>query len=116
MHDAGSPEHQAGVTITVFPITGRQLFFTVPERWCEECDLTIRVVKQVVSELDDSSDIRVRIRPWINYLPFALIRGGWHPPVVTINKERFSQGTVPDAKALLAALAQHLEKRGAEKS
>jgi A/G-specific adenine glycosylase len=28
--------------VTVYPITGRQLFFTVPHSWCEECDEGLR--------------------------------------------------------------------------
>lgn len=87
--------------VTVYPITGKQLFFRVPHAWCEECNLSIRVVEQVAAELDH---VEVRIRPWFNNLVAALRRGGWHAPVVTIDGEIFSQGIVPDEDELRTAL------------
>ncbi len=47
-------------TITVYPISGRQLFFRVPHSWCEECDVTIRLVERVVDDLDGDFDVRVK--------------------------------------------------------
>lgn len=91
--------------ITVYPITGRQLsFLRVPHRWCEECNLTIRLVHSVVAELD-RDDIEVEVKPWIRNAFAALRRGGWHAPVVTINDKVFTQGIVPDAAELRARLA-----------
>jgi hypothetical protein len=101
--DKGKP-----ITVTIYPIAGRQLFLRVPESFCQECDLTIRAVKQVVEEFGNPPGIQVRIRPWLNYLPQVLLRGGWHPPVVTINGRRFSQGVVPEVKALREAIGQYL--------
>ena len=88
--------------VTVYPITGRQLFFHVPESWCRECDLTVRAVERATSGLDD---VDVRIRPWFNHLFEALLRGGWHAPVVTVDGALFSQGVVPDADVLRGVLA-----------
>jgi hypothetical protein len=96
------------VVVAIYPIAGRQLFFRVPESFCRECDLTVRAVRQAVDELGNPSNVRVVIRPWLNYLPLALLRRGWHPPVVTINGKRFSQGVVPDVKVLRGAIGQHL--------
>jgi predicted thioredoxin/glutaredoxin len=87
--------------VTVYPITGKQLFFRVPHSWCEECNLSIRVVENVAADLDH---VEVRVRPWFNNLVAALSRGGWHAPVVTIDGEIFSQGIVPDEDELRAAL------------
>ncbi len=91
-------------TVTVYPITGRQLGpLSIAHRLCEECDLTIRQVRRVVAELD-RDDIEVEIKPWLRHVVEALRRGGWHAPVVTIDGHVFSQGVVPDAGALRAAL------------
>ena len=91
-------------TVTVYPITGRQLGpLSIPHRLCEECDLTIRQVRRVVTELD-RDDIEVEIKPWLRHAIEALRRGGWHAPVVTIDGRVFSQGVVPDAAELRAAL------------
>jgi len=109
MHDAGSPEHQAGVTITVFPITGRQLFFTIPERWCAECDLTVHIANGVADR--HPGRVRVEVKPWLGHLGSALRRGGWHPPVVLVEGRRVSQGVVPDPDALDAAVLEALSRQ-----
>ena len=97
-------------TVIVYPITGRQLGpLSVPHRLCEECDLTIALVRRVVAELG-RDDIEVEIRPWLRHVVEALRRGGWHAPVVTIDGRVFSQGVVPNAEALRAAL--HAAGRG----
>ena len=83
-------------------MTGRQLFFNVPHSVCEECDLTVHLVQRVAT---DFPHVEVRIKPWFNHLFNALRRGGWHPPVVTINGKVSSQGIVPDEDRLRCALA-----------
>ena len=94
-------------TVTVYPITGRQLgLLKIPSALCEECDLTIRAVRRVVEELGDRN-IRVEVKPWLRHAFDALRRGGWHPPVVTVDGKVFSQGVVPDA----AALRERLERQ-----
>lgn len=96
----------ATTTITIYPFTGRQFgFLTIPHRLCEECDLTIAQVRRVVAELG-RSDVDIRIRPWVRHMFDSLRRGGWHAPVVTIDGQVFSQGVVPDAEELKAALEQ----------
>ena len=102
MTDASSAAPAATV-VTVYPMTGRQLFFNVPHAICEECDLTIRLVQRVASDLPD---VEVRIKPWFNHVFDALRRGGWHPPVVTINGKIATQGVVPDEADLRSALAR----------
>jgi len=87
--------------ITVYPITGRQLFFRVPHSWCEECDLTIRMARRVAEQV---GDVEVTVKPWFNHLFDVLRRGGWHAPVLTIDGEIFSQGIVPDEDELRQAL------------
>ncbi len=89
--------------VTVYPMTGRQLFINVPHAICEECDLTVRLVQRVASDLPD---VEVRIKPWFNHLFDALRRGGWHPPVVTINGKITTQGVVPDEEGLRRALVR----------
>jgi hypothetical protein len=38
----------------------------------------------------------------------ALLKGGWHAPVVTIDGRVFSQGVVPDPERLRAALQEEM--------
>ena len=92
------------VRVTIYPITGRQIGpLSVPHRLCEECDLTIGRVRQVVAELAHH-EIHVEIKPWLRHMLDALRRGGWHAPVVTIDGRVFSQGVVPDTDELRSAL------------
>ena len=93
----------AATVVTVYPMTGRQLFLNIPHAICEECDLTVRLVQRVASDLPD---VEVRIRPWFNHLFDTLRRGGWHPPVVTVNGKITTQGVVPDEDGLRRALVR----------
>ena len=93
--------------IVVYKMTGKQLFFHVPEKVCEECDLSVAQVKNVAKKINNNK-INIEIRPWFNYLPQALLKGGWHAPVVLINGKIFSQGIVPDAKKLESEIRQEL--------
>ena len=101
MSDASSAP-DATTVVTVYPMTGRQLFLNVPHAICEECDLTVRLVQRVASDLPN---VEVRIKPWFNNVFDALRRGGWHPPVVTIDGKVTTQGVVPDEDRLRRALA-----------
>ena len=94
---------QTLTVVTVYPMTGRQLFFNVPHTICQECDLTVRLVNRVASDLPH---VKVRIKPWFNHLFNALRRGGWHPPVVTINGKVSTQGVIPDEGKLRRALGR----------
>ena len=109
MTDASSAAPAATV-VTVYPMTGRQLFFTVPHAVCKECDLTVRLVQRVAADLPE---VEVRIKPWFNHLFDALRRGGWHPPVVTIDGKITTQGVVPDEAELRDALARASAARSA---
>ncbi|MFQ6016480.1 MAG: hypothetical protein ACE5NP_13675 [Anaerolineae bacterium] len=94
--------------ITIYRFTGKQLFFTVPERFCEECDLTIGLVKRVIAEL--GLDVELEVKPWFNYLFEALLKGAWHPPAVFIGQKMLSQGIVPDPEALREELLTSLAR------
>lgn len=89
--------------ITVYRITGNQLFFKVPDSFCDVTDPVVNTVRQVLAEMG-RTDIRVKVRPYLNHLPAALLRGVYHPPAVVIGKKVFSQGIVPDKSELKAAI------------
>ncbi len=101
----------AKVEIVIYRITGRQFFFNVPQKWCEECDLTIALTRSVLKELDleNSSQVRLVIKPWLAFALESLAVGGWHAPVLTINERVFSQGVVPDRARLKAVLSRLLK-------
>jgi hypothetical protein len=45
------------VTIQIYKVTGKQLFFEVPSKICEECDLLINMTEKVVDG----------VKPWLGY-------------------------------------------------
>lgn len=92
--------------VTVYYITGRQLGpLSVPHSWCEECDITLRLVRKVVGQVAPNGELRFGAKPWIRHMFEALRYGGWHAPVVLVRGEVFSQGIVPDERQLRDRLA-----------
>ena len=93
----------ASVEIVVYRITGRQGFIDIPHRYCEECDLTVRVASSLVAELDDPG-VRLIVRPWLLWFWRPIWRGGWHAPILTVNGRVVTQGVVPARETLLSAI------------
>jgi hypothetical protein len=87
------------VTIVVYRITGRQGLIDIPHRYCEECDLTVRLVQGVLDEIGESN-VHLDVKPWLLYFWKPILRGGWHAPILTINGRIFSQGIVPNRTSL----------------
>lgn len=91
------------VSVVVYRITGKQLFFTVPHRVCEECDLTVATAKKAVENAGPEV-AGLTVKPWLNSIIEALLRGGWHPPVVTVDGRVVSQGMVPATSVIEGAI------------
>jgi len=97
------------VEIKIYRFTGKQLFFTIPESLCHECDLVIRLVNRIVEKIGNES-ITVQVYPWFNKILSSLKKGGWHPPVIMINGKVFSQGIVPDEQKLEEKIIEEIQK------
>jgi len=97
------------VEIKIYRFTGKQLFFTIPEFVCHECDMVIRLVNKIVEKIENES-VTVQVYPWFNNILSSLKKGGWHPPVVVINGKVFSQGIVPDEKELEEKILAEIQK------
>ncbi len=105
------------LVITVYRITGRQLFFSVAGSICEECDLTVSAVNRAVHELGaDGIRIKVDVRPWLNNLIRALSKGAYHPPVVLVDGKVVSQGLVPTVEGLNVAIREAVAERNTRKT
>ena len=96
------------VNVVIYKMTGKQFFFNVPERICEECDLSVERVKSVAKKINGNK-INIEVEPWFNHMMKVLLKGGWHPPVVMINGRIFSQGIVPDAQKLESKIRQEVK-------
>ncbi len=100
------------IVITVYRITGKQLFFRVAASVCEECDLTVSAVDRAVQEFAENGiRIRVDVKPWLNNLVRAIWKGAYHPPAVLVNGKLVSQGFVPTVEGLKAAVREAISER-----
>lgn len=97
------------VEIKIYRFTGKQLFFTIPEFVCHECDMVVRLVNKVVEKIESES-VSVQVYPWINNMLSSLKKGGWHPPVIMINGKVFSQGIVPDEQEFKKEILKEIQK------
>lgn len=93
------------IQIIIYPMTGRQGLFTIPESWCEECDLVITLVKETIKELHMGDRVNIKIHPWFlwGWLPFFRYFA-WDPPILIINGKLISQGIVPRSEQVIGAI------------
>ncbi len=96
--------------VTIFRYTGKQGFFTIPPSACVECEITVHLARSI-SQQFPAGTVKLVIRPWWLCFWKVLWRGGWHPPIVTINGKLFSQGKVPDTSCFTEAIRDTLRQR-----
>lgn len=102
-------KQKKSIHVIIYRVTGKQLFFNVPDKVCEECDLSVGIIRSVVKELGVEGEAEIVVKPWLNNIISCLLWRSWHPPVVTINGKRFSQGIVPNRTQLLDTLKHETE-------
>ena len=91
--------------IVIYRFTGRQGFFTIPKRWCEECDLLVDQITSVVRSCGLEDSVTFIIRPWFLWFWLPLLRyGSLHAPMLVINGKLISAGTVPSQEDIVRAL------------
>jgi len=91
--------------IIMYRYTGRQGFFTIPEKWCEECDLVFTLVTTVIRERDLAGSVDFVVRPWWLWWFVPLFRyGSLHAPQLVINDKLISAGVVPAREDVEQAL------------
>jgi len=93
------------IQITIYRFSGKQALFSIPKEWCEECDILISLVQDVVKELNLGDKVNLKIRPWFlwAWLPFFRYFA-WHAPILIIDNKVISQGIVPKKKQVVDAL------------
>lgn len=93
--------------IVVYKITGRQLFLNIPHEMCEECDITVEMLKNLAKEYPN---IDLKVKQWTRYFYEPLLKGGWHTPIVMINGKIYSQGVVPDHDQIKKHIESYFQK------
>lgn len=94
-------------TIIVYRFTGKHGPFSIPSSACEECDLSISMVKKIAKELG-MENVNIEVKSWFTNFFEVIIKGGWHAPVVTVNGKICTQGKVPDYYILKSKVAKLL--------
>lgn len=99
---------ERAVEITVYVVTGRHGGLRIPERFCRECNLFVRAADVAAGRVD--ADVTVRVVSWWTRFPWALLHGGYHPPVVVVGGTKLCQGhDVPTPDEVVAAVEAELE-------
>lgn len=100
----------ATVQITIYRWEGALGPFRITSE-CLECDFTLAQVHSVLSSHPDWQ-VELQVKPWLNHCWEALLKGGWHAPVVLVDDKLISQGKVPSYDVLKNAV-QHAASRSA---
>ena len=91
--------------IIIYRFSGKQGFFTIPKKWCEECDLLIHQVHAVLQEQKIAGEVELIVRPWFLWFWAPLFKyGSFHAPMLIINGRLISAGIVPDKEKIVNAL------------
>ena len=94
-----------GHKIIMYRFTGRQGFFTIPEKWCAECDLLLALLNDIIAVNDLAGSVKLTVRPWWLWWFVPLVRyGSWHAPQLIIYGKLISAGIVPDRESVERAL------------
>jgi len=98
-------EKQIKNKVIIYRFTGRQGFFTIPKSWCEECDLLVFKVKDVLRSKNLEHSTTFIIRPWFLWFWLPLFQyGSFHAPILIINRKFISGGVVPSREKIVDAL------------
>ena len=101
---------QEKVRVTVYLYTREPLSPIVPQRYCQECDFTVRLIKKIASEVGEGR-VEVVVKRWFNGLLEPLLKGAWPPPSIFVNGKRVSQGVVLQSEAVRRKIVSAMRVR-----
>lgn len=99
------------VTVTVYLWEGERFGIKIKSK-CEECDISIAIIKNLINKEFKHKPIKLVIKPWFNYAfeAFFKTKGGWHAPIIAVNNRRISQGKVVNLDKLKTVIREELSK------
>ncbi len=98
------------VKITVYRWAGKKWFLEIHGD-CIECDLALSQVRTLVAR-NAQWPIELEVKPWLSHVWESLRHGGWHAPVILVDRKLVRQGTIPTVAELQAAVLRAFEARG----
>ncbi len=78
---------------------------------CGECSLTEGIVKDLIEKEFQGVDISFEVLPWLDNWFSVLLRGGWHAPIVFVEKTLVGQGKLIDRGIIAAAIRKEIASR-----
>ena len=90
--------------VTIYRYGGRFLFYRITQE-CEECELSVHMAREIARELGEDK-VDIEVKPWLDHLLEALLKGGWHTPIILINGKKYSQGVVPRREEFREAISR----------
>ena len=70
--------------------------------------MTYAILNQLLGSVFSDKPVSFQEFPWLDNWWRILWRGAWHAPIILLNGHVFSQGIVPDVKALIRAVGERL--------
>lgn len=98
-----SRSDEGAVDIEVYVVTGHHGGIRIPENFCRECHIFARQAEAAAERIE--VDVNVRVLSWWTHFPWALLRGGYHPPVMVVGGSKLCQGhDIPTPDEVIAAI------------
>ena len=98
------------VTITMYRWAGTKYGITIKSE-CKECDINAAILQDMKDKEFAGKKVVIEIKPWLTHVWESLRRGGWHAPVIVVEKRIFSQGVVLKRKELAQRVLQILYEK-----
>ncbi len=90
---------------------GGQKFGIKIKSTCQECDISIHLIKNLIKKDFKNKHIKVEVKPWLDNIFEAFFRyQGWHAPIIAVNDRLISQGKFVNLNVLRETIKEELRK------
>lgn len=90
---------------------GGQKFGIKIKSTCQECDISIPLIKNLIKKEFKGKLIKVEIKPWLDNIFEVFFKyKGWHAPIIVVNDRLVSQGKLVNLNVLRETIKQELRE------